>query len=92
MKWHRSTSRTRVERSSVTLQIRLPLQINPPAIYGHVDFNGGGRTMFEFTDCTLEDLQVGRPVEFTFRIKYYDPKRDTTFYFWKAVPATKEVP
>ena len=91
MKWHRSTSRTRVERSSVTLQIRLPL-INPPAIYGHVDFNGGGRTMFEFTDCTLEDLQVGRPVEFTFRIKYYDPKRDTTFYFWKAVPATKEVP
>jgi len=48
--------------------------------------------MFEFTDCTLEDLQVGRPVEFTFRIKYYDPKRDTTFYFWKAVPATKEVP
>lgn len=70
----------------------LAATINPPAIYGHVDFNGGGRTMFEFADCTLEDLQVGRPVEFTFRIKYYDPKRDTTFYFWKAVPATKEVP
>lgn len=69
----------------------LAASINPPAIYGNVDFNGGGRTMFEFTDCTLEDLQVGRPVEFTFRIKYYDPKRDTTFYFWKAVPVIKEV-
>jgi len=36
----------------------LAATINPPAIYGHVDFNGGGRTMFEFTDCTLEDLQL----------------------------------
>ena len=71
----------------------LAATINPPAIYGNVDFNGGGRAMFEFADCTLEDLQVGGEVEFTFRIKYYDPKRDTTFYFWKAVPATtkKEV-
>lgn len=47
--------------------------------------------MFEFADCTLDDLQVGKPVEFTFRIKYYDPKRDITFYFWKAVPVAKEV-
>lgn len=70
----------------------LAASINPPAIYGNVDFNGGGRAMFEFTDCTLDDLQVGKEVEFTFRIKYYDPKRDTTFYFWKAVPVTKEVP
>jgi len=69
----------------------LAATINPPAIYGNVDFNGGGRAMFEFTDCALEDLQVGRPVEFTFRIKYYDPKRDTTFYFWKAIPVTGEV-
>ncbi len=64
---------------------------NPPAIYGNVDFNGGGRCMMDFTDCTLEDLQVGKPVYFTFRIKYIDTKRDTTFYFWKAVPS-EEVP
>lgn len=68
----------------------LAASINPPAIYGNVDFNGGGRYMFEFADCTLEDLAVGSPVEFTFRIKHYDPKRDTTVYFWKAVPV-KEV-
>lgn len=64
---------------------------NPPAVYGNVDFNGGGRCMMDFTDCSLDDLQVGKPVEFSFRIKYIDPKRDTTFYFWKAVPGG-EVP
>lgn len=60
---------------------------NPPAIYGIVDFEGGGRFMFDFTDCVLDDLQVGKKVRFVFRIKYRDPKRDTAFYFWKAIPA-----
>lgn len=69
----------------------LAASINPPAIYGNIDFNGGGRAMFEFADCTLEDLHVGNEVEFTFRIKYFDAKRDTTFYFWKAIPITGEV-
>jgi hydroxymethylglutaryl-CoA synthase len=64
---------------------------NPPAIYGNIDFNGGGRCLMDFTDCTLDELQVGKPVDFTFRIKYIDSKRDTTFYFWKAVPS-EEVP
>ncbi len=64
---------------------------NPPAIYGNVDFEGGGRCMMDFTDCSLDDLQVGKQVDFTFRIKYLDEKRDTTFYFWKAVPSG-EVP
>ncbi len=69
----------------------LAASTNPPVIYGNVDFNGGGRSMFDFTDCTLEDLKVGLPVRFSFRIKFYDPKRDTVFYFWKAVPAPEEV-
>ncbi len=69
----------------------LAASINPPAIYGTVQFNGGGRTLLDFTDCTLEDLAVGKPVDFSFRKKYYDPKRDITFYFWKAVPAIEEV-
>ena len=63
---------------------------NPPAIYGSVDFKDGGRTMMDFTDCSLDDLQVGKQVSFSFRIKYIDNKRDTTFYFWKAVPAEEE--
>jgi len=69
----------------------LAASVNPPAIYGNVNFNGGGRTLMDFTDCTVEDLSVGMPVEFSFRIKFYDPKRDITNYFWKAVPAVGEV-
>jgi len=65
----------------------LAATINPPAIYGNIDFEGGGRLMMDFTDCALDDLQVGNSVSFVFRIKYIDPKRDTTFYFWKAVPS-----
>jgi hydroxymethylglutaryl-CoA synthase len=65
----------------------LAASINPPAIYGNVDFENGGRCMMDFTDCTLEALEVGMTVRFTFRIKYVDTKRDVTFYFWKAVPA-----
>lgn len=68
----------------------LAASINPPAMYGGVDINGGGRFVMDFTDCTLDDLAVGKPVEFTFRIKFYDSKRDITNYFWKAVPISEE--
>ncbi|MGQ9475077.1 MAG: hydroxymethylglutaryl-CoA synthase family protein [Actinomycetota bacterium] len=69
----------------------LAASVNPPAIYGNVNFNGGGRTLMDFTDCTVEDLSVGMPVDFSFRIKFYDSKRDITNYFWKAIPAVGEV-
>ena len=67
----------------------LAASLNPPAIYGSVDINGGGRFLMDFTDCTLDDLAVGKPVEFSFRIKYYDDRRDITVYFWKAVPVAE---
>ena len=67
----------------------LAATINPPAVYGSVNFNGGGRFVFDFTDCTVEDLRVGGPVDFSFRVKYYDAMRDITDYFWKAVPAAE---
>ncbi|HIH77339.1 MAG TPA: hydroxymethylglutaryl-CoA synthase family protein [Halobacteria archaeon] len=59
---------------------------NPPAIYGFVDFNDGGRYMFDFTDCELDSLKVGMPVEMSFRRKYADENRGIYGYFWKAVP------
>ncbi len=68
----------------------LAASTNPPAMYGGVDINGGGRFVMDFTDCTLDDLAVGKPVEFTFRIKFYDSKRDITNYFWKAIPISEE--
>ena len=60
---------------------------NPPLIYGVVDFDGGGRMMMEFTDCDLEDLAVGLPVDLAFRRKYHDRQRGIHTYFWKCVPA-----
>jgi len=68
----------------------LAASYDPPELYGYVEFDGGGRFMCNFTDCTLEDLKVGAPVSFSFRKKYYDEKRDIHGYFWKAVPL-KEV-
>ena len=68
----------------------LSASFDPPAIYGSVEFDVGGRFMFDFTDCELEAMSVGTPVAFSFRRKYYDEKRDIVGYFWKAVPE-KEV-
>ena len=68
----------------------LAASFDPPAIHGQVDFHGGGRYWFDFTDCTLDELNVGMPVEMSFRKRYYDDRRDIHGYFWKAVPI-KEV-
>lgn len=67
----------------------LAASTNPPALYGAVNINGGGRYVLDFTDCTQDDLAVGKPVEFTFRIKYFDANRDITNYFWKAAPVAE---
>ncbi len=59
---------------------------NPPAIYGVVTFEGGGRYTFDLTDCDLDSVEVGMPVEMSFRRKYRDPHRGVHGYFWKATP------
>jgi uncharacterized OB-fold protein len=64
----------------------LAFTYNPPAIYGMVDFEGGGRSWFDLTDCDLDALKVGIPVGMSFRRKYIDEKRGNYGYFWKAVP------
>jgi 3-hydroxy-3-methylglutaryl CoA synthase/uncharacterized OB-fold protein len=64
----------------------LAFSVDPPAIYGIVDMEGGGRLYMDFTDCTLEELNVDIPVELSFRRKYHDQHRGISGYFWKAVP------
>jgi hydroxymethylglutaryl-CoA synthase len=59
---------------------------SPPAIYALVDFDGGGRFWFDITDCDLESMEIGMPVETCFRRKYTDENRGIVGYFWKAVP------
>jgi uncharacterized OB-fold protein len=59
---------------------------SPPAIYGMVNFDGGGRWLFDLTDCELDALQVGMPVELSLRRKFHDANRGVHVYFWKATP------
>jgi uncharacterized OB-fold protein len=68
----------------------LAVSYNPPAVYGAIEFEGGGKYYFDFTDCDLDALSTGMFVSMSFRRKYYDKKRDIAGYFWKAVPM-KEV-
>lgn len=64
----------------------LAVSMSPPAIYGMVEFEAGGRFMADFTDCTLEEVAVGQPVRLVFRKRFTDEQRGMTGYFWKGVP------
>ncbi len=57
---------------------------NPPAIYGLMDFDGGGRFWFDITDVEPGQVKVGSRVRFVFRVKYTDKDRGLKGYFWKA--------
>ena len=59
---------------------------DPPALYGIVDFEGGGRYWFDITDSRQDALRVGQAVQMTFRRKYQDEARSVSGYFWKAMP------
>ena len=64
----------------------LSASVDPPAKYGLVGFEGGGRAFLDFTDCELDQLQVNMPIVMSFRRRYVDRTRGFTGYFWKAVP------
>ena len=60
--------------------------LNPPGVSCVIDFEGGGRLICEMTDCDVNKLKVGMPLEMTFRKMYYS--RGIHNYFWKAKPIT----
>jgi 3-hydroxy-3-methylglutaryl CoA synthase/NAD(P)-dependent dehydrogenase (short-subunit alcohol dehydrogenase family) len=64
----------------------LAVSVDPPAIYGMVQFEGGGRLVADFTDCELDDIKVGLPMQMEFKRKGVDKDRGFANYFWKAVP------
>ena len=64
----------------------LAVSVDPPNIYGMIQFDGGGRFMADFTDCELSDWKVGLPVKMAFRRRFTDDERGFSGYFWKAVP------
>ncbi len=64
----------------------LSVSVDPPNIYGMVEFDNGGRMMADFTDCTMEEVKVGMPMQMVFRRRVVDPERKFSSYFWKAKP------
>jgi NAD(P)-dependent dehydrogenase (short-subunit alcohol dehydrogenase family)/uncharacterized OB-fold protein/putative sterol carrier protein len=70
----------------------LAVSIDPPAVYGMIQFEEGGRFMADFTDCELSDVKVGQKVSLTFRKRYKDRERGFTGYFWKAIPLPGTAP
>ncbi len=70
----------------------LAVSMDPPSLYGMIQFEGGGRMLADFTDCELDDVYVGQPVRMSFRIRYTDDERGFSGYFWKAVPQAGEKP
>jgi 3-hydroxy-3-methylglutaryl CoA synthase len=66
---------------------RLTYSPDPPACYGMIQFDEGGRWMMDFTDADAKDLAVGMPMRMMFRIKDIDMQRGFRRYFWKAAPA-----
>lgn len=58
---------------------------DPPNTITVVDFEGGGRGVFEMTDRDPAEVKVDLPVEMTFRRLYFD--RGFSSYYWKTRPA-----
>jgi uncharacterized OB-fold protein len=55
---------------------------DPPTTQVIVDFEGGGRGMFDMTDREPDKVEVGMTVEMTFRKLFFD--RGIHNYYWKA--------
>ncbi|HDP24041.1 MAG TPA: hydroxymethylglutaryl-CoA synthase family protein [Deltaproteobacteria bacterium] len=64
----------------------LAASVDPPTVYGLVNFEGGGKAFLDFTDCDVNQVKVGMSVRMSFRRRSKDEVRGFSGYFWKAVP------
>ncbi|MDP6414876.1 MAG: 3-oxoacyl-[acyl-carrier-protein] synthase III C-terminal domain-containing protein [Gammaproteobacteria bacterium] len=64
---------------------RLTFDWNPPAYFGMVQFDGGGKLMMDFTEVKEGSIDSGSKVSVHFRIRQFDQQRGFRKYFWKAV-------
>jgi 3-hydroxy-3-methylglutaryl CoA synthase/NAD(P)-dependent dehydrogenase (short-subunit alcohol dehydrogenase family)/putative sterol carrier protein len=70
----------------------LAVSVDPPAVYGLIQFEGGGRFMADFSDCSHDEVFVDQPVTMALRKRYTDEVRGFTGYFWKAIPVPGSKP
>ena len=57
---------------------------DPPLTLALVDFEGGGRAQFNLTDQNTGGIEIGMPVEMTFR--KMSTEKGFHNYFWKIRP------
>lgn len=62
----------------------LTFDFSPPAYFGLIEFEEGGRLMVDFTEVDPADFKIGTPVKMHFRIRQIDDRRGFRRYFWKA--------
>jgi len=70
----------------------IPNSPGPPAYYGMVRFDPGGRLMADFTDVDRGAVEVGMNMRMVFRVRERDEQRGFVRYFWKAAPADAPAP
>ncbi len=63
---------------------RLTFDWSPPAYFGMVQFDGGGKLMMDFTEVREGTIDAGARVTVHFRVRQFDPQRGFRKYFWKA--------
>ena len=64
----------------------LQFSLSPPLYMGLVQFDIGARVLMEIVDVGPSGIDLGTPLEMTFRIKERDTQRHSDRYFWKATP------
>ena len=67
----------------------LAFSLNPPHMFGMIEFENGAKFMMEFTGFNPKEVEVGMPVEMVFRVKEVEKERNFRTYFWKAGPKSK---
>jgi 3-hydroxy-3-methylglutaryl CoA synthase len=60
---------------------------DPPTTHAVLDLDSGGRVYVQLTDCDPERVEIGMPLELTFR-KYHEGY-GLKNYFWKARPVNQ---
>lgn len=61
---------------------------DPPTTHAVIDLDGGGRVFVQMADCESDRVEIGMPLELTFR-KYHEGFGIKN-YFWKARPIGKQ--
>jgi len=63
----------------------LTFDYNPPAYFGMVTFEGGGRIMMDMSEVDADTFDTGSKVSMHFRLKQIDDQAGFRKYFWKAI-------